>query len=156
LFVMAALAGACKDGGGSGPTTFESDFPGSSGSTHAGATQDAAGLSPPTTPTSSGGTRAAKADSAAESGNAADADRAISEADVIQLDGDHLFALSRTAGLAVIDVSDPSSLKLIGRFRELSGSPFEMYLRGDVAILMFSGWSEYVEAEDGARRREPQ
>lgn len=33
--------------------------------------------------------------------------REIAEADIIQLRGDRLFALSRAAGLAVIDVSDP-------------------------------------------------
>ena len=52
--------------------------------------------------------------------------------------------------LAVIDAANPSALALLGRYREITGSPFEMYLRGDVAILMFSGWSQYEKGADGS------
>src|SRR5688500_2895851 len=48
------------------------------------------------------GAAAGPADTA--SGNAA-AQRAISEADIIQLSGDRLYALSRYSGLTIIDVS---------------------------------------------------
>jgi hypothetical protein len=85
---------------------------------------------------------------AAEGG--AESTRAILEADVIQLSGGLLYALSRASGLAVVDLSNPSQPRLLGRYRELPGQPFEMYLRGDVILMMFSGWSEYVRADDGS------
>ena len=46
-----------------------------------------------------------------------DAERAIAEADIIQMDGDRLYALSRYAGMHIIDVSDPASLRVLGRHR---------------------------------------
>jgi uncharacterized secreted protein with C-terminal beta-propeller domain len=130
---IGALAGACDSG--ETPGSFESDVANSGGGR---GSLDAAAV-----PTSGKANAGAAEDS--DSGN-----RAIAEADVIQLDGDRLFALSRVAGLAVVDASDPSALKLLGRYRELSGTPFEMYLRGDVAILMFTGWSQYEKGTDGS------
>jgi hypothetical protein len=149
---MAALAGACgKDGeGGSGSTTFESDLPSGSSAGHGTSKGESAsgGLSGASAPTSSRNSGPAAQDSAAGNPSFA-ADRAIAEADIIQMSGDHLFALSRVAGLAVIDASDPAALKLLGRYREIHGTPFEMYLRGDTAVLMFSGWAEYTKDEKG-------
>lgn len=69
------------------------------------------------------------------------AGRAIAEADVIQVKGDRLFALSQLSGLSIVDVSDPTRLKLLGRYRDLPGQPFEMFLRDDdVAVLLFKSW----------------
>lgn len=144
VFLWCALAVACDDGkSGNTPGSFESDIPSSAG----GRGLDEAGSNP-----TSGGARDAAAEVADSDNSSANhsADRAIAEADVIQLDGNRLYALSRVAGLAVVDASDPSALKLLGRYRELSGSPFEMYLRGDVAILMFTGWSQYEKGDDGS------
>jgi hypothetical protein len=45
------------------------------------------------------------------------AERAISEADILQLCGDRLYALSRFRGLSIVDVSNPSALS----FQEKSG-----------------------------------
>ena len=84
------------------------------------------------------------------SAGSAEVAREIAEADIIQLKGDRLFALSRATGLAVIDVSDPSALKLLGRHRELPATPFEMYLKDGVALVMFTGWGQYVALEDGS------
>jgi hypothetical protein len=53
------------------------------------------------------------------------------------VEADRLYALSQVAGLAVIDVSEPRALQLLGRFRELPATPFEMYLRGGVALVTF-------------------
>jgi hypothetical protein len=147
---MAALAGACgKDGGDAGKqTTFESDLPGGSVGNSRG--ESAAGSLKGTSAPTAGaaGSRAAQ-DSAAGNPSFDAADRAIAEADIIQMSGDRLFALSRVAGLAVIDASDPAALELLGRYREIHGNPFEMYLRGDTAVLMFSGWAEYTKDEKG-------
>ncbi|MDB4985843.1 MAG: uncharacterized protein JWN04_1021, partial [Myxococcaceae bacterium] len=79
---------------------------------------------------------------------AADATRAIVEADIIQVDGQRLYALSRVAGLTIIDLTDPSHLSILGRFRELNGTPFEMYLRNGVVLAMYSGWGQYTKQAD--------
>ncbi len=40
------------------------------------------------------------------------ADRAIAEADIIQVDGDRLYALSQFSGLSVVNIADPTNLRL--------------------------------------------
>lgn len=75
-----------------------------------------------------------------DSGEAA---RAIEEADVVQVRGGTLYALSRYSGLAVVDISQKDHLKLLGRKR-LSGLPFEMYVRDNIAYAMFSSWGQYT------------
>lgn len=154
---LGALAAGCgeakpKCGGGAEPCvdnqpgSFESDLPGANGGgDKSGRDLSTAGSAGASTP--SIGTPQNAGEAAADS--AGGAERAIVEADIIQLAGDRLFALSRIAGLAVIDVSKPTNLKLLGRYRELSGTPFEMYLRDDVAVLMFAGWGQYVTTDDG-------
>lgn len=92
---------------------------------------------------------AAAPDPGLDSGEGADPGRAIAEADIIQLDGDRLFALSRYAGLTVIDLSDPSDLRVLGNHR-FSAVPFEMYLRDGVAYVMYNGyWSFEVDEATG-------
>jgi hypothetical protein len=142
-----------------GATSFESDLPANtvaqSGSGPVRGAADAANGAavPATTATTPppglsvpGGTAGAKDSSA--SGDNAELDRMISEADIIQMDGDTLYALSRQAGLGIIDASNPSALKLLGRYRELPAEPFEMYLRDGVALVMFTGWGQYVKTGD--------
>lgn len=132
---------ACGPVAGSGPgqTSFESDLLDAQGPT-----RGAAGAAAVAAPTDSNGQDSSNA---AEAGSGA-AERAISEADIVQVRGDRLYALSKISGLAVIDVSQPNALKLLGRYRELPATPFEMYLQGDVALVMFSGWGEYVKDGD--------
>jgi hypothetical protein len=77
-----------------------------------------------------------------------DAERAIVEADIVQVAGNTLYALSQYGGLSLIDIADPAKLRLIGRYRELTGTPFEMYLRDSVAIVMFTSWGEYKKQSD--------
>ena len=55
-----------------------------------------------------------------------DAARAIAEADIVRIVGQTLYALSRTHGLSVIDLSG-ANLSLVGQ-RELTGTPAEMYV----------------------------
>ncbi|MBT8496536.1 MAG: beta-propeller domain-containing protein, partial [Deltaproteobacteria bacterium] len=69
------------------------------------------------------------------SGDGDGAERAIAEADIVQLDGDRLYALSEGGTLSVIDVGELGQLLLLGQ-TELPGVPFEMYLRGDTLLTL--------------------
>jgi hypothetical protein len=76
--------------------------------------------------------------------NAADeVTRAIEEADVVHLDGDLLYVLSRYAGLAVVKLGPDDGLRLLGRY-QVSGQPFEMVKRGNVAYAMFTSFGSYA------------
>jgi hypothetical protein len=122
------------------PESFESDFPGSgarTGGTDAGANFGTGG---------SGGT----ANGAPTQGGRDAAARAIVEADIVQVSGNTLYALSRVAGLSVVDIADPAHLTMLGTFRELPGQPFEMYLRDGVIVAMYSNWGQYVRNPDGS------
>lgn len=66
------------------------------------------------------------------------ADRAIAEADIVQLDGGKLYAMSRSGSVSVVDVSAPGKLRLLGQMR-LAGEPFEMYRRGNLLVAMTNG-----------------
>lgn len=75
------------------------------------------------------------------------ADKAIQEADVIQVDGNKLFALSQYGGLSVIDMSNPANLQIVGKY-SIEGVPFEMYLREGVVYAMFSSFGRWECDED--------
>ena len=75
------------------------------------------------------------APSSSSDGSAA---RAIAEADIIQLDGGRLYALSQSGSLSVVDVALPGHLVLLGR-TTLSGQPFEMYRRGERLVILSNG-----------------
>jgi hypothetical protein len=68
------------------------------------------------------------------------AERAISEADIVQVDEQRgrLYAMSRSGTLAIVDVSAPGRLALLGKAR-IVGEPFEMYRRGDTILAMTNG-----------------
>lgn len=68
----------------------------------------------------------------------ATAERAIVEADIIQLDGGLLYALSASGSISVVDVSTPGRLALLGQ-TWLAGTPFEMYRRGNLLVTMWNG-----------------
>lgn len=74
--------------------------------------------------------------------------RAIAEADIIKVDGTKLYALSRYSGLAIIDVSDPAHLKLLGRHKS-TATPFEMYVEGERVYVMYNEFGHYERGEDG-------
>jgi hypothetical protein len=80
-------------------------------------------------------------------GSGGDAERAIAEADIIQLDGGRLSAMSKSGTVSVIDVSVPGRLALLGQTL-LAGEPFEMYRRGDFIVAMSNG---AVTASGGVR-----
>jgi hypothetical protein len=64
-----------------------------------------------------------------------DGSRAIAEADIVELGQSWLYAMSASGNLAIIDVSVPGSLTLLGTTM-LPGQPFEMYERGSVVLAM--------------------
>jgi hypothetical protein len=75
---------------------------------------------------------------AGSSGTNGSAERAVAEADVVQLAGGRLYAMSRSGSLSIVDVSKPGHLTLLGQ-AYLPGEPFEMYLRGDLLVVMTNG-----------------
>jgi hypothetical protein len=75
--------------------------------------------------------------------SAGDAAREIAEADIIQLQGSTLYAMSRTGGLSIIDVGTPTDLKILGRYRT-SFTPFEMYVKDGVVFAMYTDWGQFV------------
>lgn len=76
-----------------------------------------------------------------------DPSRDIEEADIIKVDGDRLYALSPYGGLSVIDIADVEDMHLLGRFK-VSASPFEMYVRDGVAMVLYNGYGEYADDAD--------
>jgi len=112
-------------GGGGG---FVSDSPFGNNNNGDGSGEDAGG-----TGSGTGG------GSAGEDGGA---EKAIAEADVIQVDGNHLYALSQYGGLSVVDMSNPAALSIVGRYR-VQGVPFEMYLKDDIVYAMFSSFGQW-------------
>lgn len=86
------------------------------------------------------GSGGGSADPATDNGGGAE--KAIQEADVIQVDGDKLFALSQYGGLTVVDMSNPASLSILGH-HGIQGVPFEMYLRDGVVYAMFSSFGRW-------------
>jgi hypothetical protein len=67
-----------------------------------------------------------------------DAQRAIAEADIIQLEGGILYAMSKSGTLSAVDVSTAGRLAMLSQ-ATLPGEPFEMYLRGGVLLAMSNG-----------------
>jgi hypothetical protein len=102
---------------------------------------------------SSGGADAGAASAAPSANGGAkssdDAQRAVEEADILKVDGTRLYALSRYGGLAIVDVSDPDHMKLLGRKRT-DGIPFEMYVRNGRAYVMMNEYGKWVRG-DGSR-----
>ncbi len=133
---LAALVAGCSGSDGpssAGPTSepeagyFESAVPGATRNGNAGGT-------------SAGNPAGGPVDLADGAGD--DVAREIAEADIIQLQGSTLYALSRTGGLSIIDVSRPSALKLLGRYRT-SFTPFEMYVKDGVVFAMYTDWGQF-------------
>ncbi|MBX3206784.1 MAG: beta-propeller domain-containing protein [Labilithrix sp.] len=79
------------------------------------------------------------------------AERAMAEADVVQLVDGRLFAMSKSGTLSIIDASRPGRLAMLGQ-AYLPGEPFEMYLRGDLLVVMTNGaYSVTGQANEPAR-----
>ena len=74
------------------------------------------------------------------------AERVVEEADIIKVDGDRLYALSRYGGLAIVDIANPDQMKLLGRKR-IEGMPFEMYVQNGRAFVMLNDFGRWVHDE---------
>jgi MYXO-CTERM domain-containing protein len=75
---------------------------------------------------------------AGEFDDGASTERAIAEADIVQLFAGRLYAMSKSGTLSIVDVSRPGRLTMLGQ-AYLPGEPFEMYLRGDDLVVMTNG-----------------
>jgi hypothetical protein len=115
---------------------FVSDNPDGSGAHNKGGGDAAAGTSTST------GTGENGAGGASQGGDAA-ANRAIAEADIVQVKDGKLYALSQYSGLSIIDISQKDHLKILGRWQSL-GQPFEMYLRDGMVYAEFNSWGDYI------------
>ncbi len=120
---------------------FESDDP--SGKPVASGTSADAGSAG----SSSGGSSSGSASGASASKDSADDDddaaRAVQEADIVKLDGGRLYALSQYGGLAIVDVSDPAHMRLLGRKR-MEGMPFEMYVQNGKAYVTLNSYGRWI------------
>ncbi len=65
--------------------------------------------------------------------------REIEEADLAKQVGDYLYILNEYRGFRVVDVSDWSSPKLLGK-AEVLGTPLEMYVVDGLAVVVSSDW----------------
>lgn len=149
LVLLGLLAGGWSLGCAADLGGFVSDDPnGPRDDSHNGSAQDDGATS--TEDPGYGGSGAGEGGAgASEAGQAEeDPERVIAEADIIQIDGGRLYALSEYSGLSIIDVSVSDQLTLLGRLA-LPGVPFEMYLRDGVAYAMFSSWGRYEEGPEG-------
>lgn len=139
---FAVGCGSGDDGGGGGngagevDNGFESDDPSGQSAASRGGSFNA----------SDAGTAAPSASEGASSDPSGDAARTVEEADIIKQDGNRLYALSRYGGLAVVDITDPDHMKVLGRKRT-EGMPFEMYVRNGRAYVMFNDFGRYVVAD---------
>lgn len=109
----------------------------------AGESRNDQGSGAPLSPGSNAGTTPATTDPG----------RAISEADIVQLDHEqnYVYAISKSGSLAIVDASQPGVLKLLGS-GSLSGQPFEMYRRGATLVTMsnFGVGANGVVLSDGS------
>ena len=133
---MLAFVGLAACGsGGSGEDLvdngFESDDPAGKTAAQRGDTAGGADA----------GAASAEPSSGAEKNDSAQ--RAVEEADILKVDGNRLYALSRYGGLAIVDISNPDALKLLGRKRT-DGIPFEMYVKNGRAYVMLNEFGRYV------------
>jgi len=148
MFACSSSSGQSETGGhggGNGDNGFVSDDPnpssnvGQGGDYNGGADAGAAG--------GSGGAAGAGGQNAAP-GDEASPERIIEEADIIQVQGNRLYALSYYSGLAVIDIGTQDKLSLLGRYRT-NAQPFEMIIRDNVVLAMFSSYPIWAYSGDG-------
>ncbi len=147
LAVLLAAATACgtrvnNDGPHpSGATEFTAQAPG--GSRGVSTATDGSAGAPSGAP--------APAAPGAAAGGATGAPRTVEEADVYKLVGSTLYVLNAYRGLQVVDLSDLSAPRLLGR-APVTGTPVDLYVRGSTAFVLVSDAFSYVLAEDGSAR----
>jgi hypothetical protein len=82
-------------------------------------------------------------------GSTPDVMREIIEADIVQTDGDTLYALNRYRGLLLVDMSDPDAPFVKGRV-PFQAQPVDMYLRDQRAYVVVSDYFNYWQFDDDA------
>lgn len=127
------LAAGCSTGPGDGDPDFVSDNPAGGGD----------GDGDGGTGASSGGEGDPGGDGDGDDGGDDGGERDISEADIIEIEGDRLYALSSLSGLAVIDVSTRDVLPVLGRYRA-HAQPFEMYVDAGQVFVMYTDYGDYT------------
>jgi hypothetical protein len=132
------LAQGCAAEGDDIDNGFESDDPRGE--------QEEVDYGPSATPGAAQDAGAAAPSASNDARSPEDANRAIEEADIVKVEGNRLYALSRYGGLAVVDTTNPGALRMLGR-RRLGGVPFEMYFRDGRAIVMMNDFGHYVRDE---------
>jgi hypothetical protein len=140
---VVALSGCQNAGGGQ---DFISDDPYAGGYDDYG---DEYGTSGATTAGDSGDPAGEGEDGGDDGEDNGDGDVDISEADIVQVEGDRLYALSSYSGLTVVDMTNPDDLQALGTW-ETDAEPFEMYVDGGQAFVMFNdyGFWAYDESLD--------
>ncbi|MBN2530014.1 MAG: beta-propeller domain-containing protein [Deltaproteobacteria bacterium] len=78
----------------------------------------------------------------ADDTDSGETEREIEEADILHVVDNTLYALSRYRGLTVIDISTPAKMRILGRFQAY-GVPFEMYIRDNVVMALYSSFYSY-------------
>jgi len=151
-----ALLVACGDDGeedvdggqgGESSADFVSDNPsGLSGGRGEGGATSSGGDGEESGDAGTSGAGAPDEDGGADPGD--DGSRDVAEADIIAVEGDKLYALSRYGGLTIVDISNPGQLPVLGRFRA-NASPFEMYVENGQVFVMLADFGRYVFDEEG-------
>lgn len=66
----------------------------------------------------------------------------LAEADVLHVDGDLAYVLSRRSGLHVLNLQNPQQIQLLGSYA-LDGEAFEMYVVGTQVVVMIRELEHY-------------
>lgn len=133
LALAVATGEGCNNDDGKGSSDFVVDNPGGDG-----------GLGEAGGETGSG-------DDGGEDPGGDDGGREISEADIVFVEGDRVYALSAYAGLVVVDAAHPDQgLPVLGRYR-MHAQPFEMYVEDGQVFVMTNDYGsyDYDEASGG-------
>jgi hypothetical protein len=84
-----------------------------------------------------------------DAGDAPNGDETVVEGDLYRvLDNGLILNLNSYRGLQVIDVADPATPSIVGRF-PLRGTPVEMYALDNRAVLLFNHWQGYARGVGG-------
>ena len=88
---------------------------------------------------------------AVEDGGADSDARTVERGDIFRVLDDHrILNLNAYRGLQVIDVSDVGAPRIEGRLG-VTGTPIEMYVLGDRAIVLLNDWRGYYGSRDDVR-----
>lgn len=91
---------------------------------------------------------APEADDGDSAGDPSAPEREVERGDIFRVLGDgRILNLNAYRGLQVIDVRDVSAPKIEGRL-DVTGTPVEMYVTGDRAIVLLNNWRGYYGTRD--------